>query len=69
MAGADPTDYCADLSVALHYYNAEDKWKDDHNLLGAWLCLAGTPAAAGCPARWPRQCNAIRTCLDKAGRV
>ena len=29
-----PTDYCADLSVALHYYNAEDKWKDDHNLLG-----------------------------------
>ena len=31
---ADPTDYCADLSVALHYYNAEDKWKDDHNLLG-----------------------------------
>ena len=20
-----PTDYCADLSVALHYYNAEDK--------------------------------------------
>ena len=22
---ADPTDYCADLSVALHYYNAQDK--------------------------------------------
>lgn len=30
---ADPTDYCADLSVALHYYNAQDKWQDDHNLL------------------------------------
>ena len=29
-----PTDYCADLSVALHYYNAADKWKDDHSLLG-----------------------------------
>ena len=26
---ADPTDYCADLSVALHYYNAQDKWQDD----------------------------------------
>ena len=25
-----PTDYCADLSVALHYYNAQDKWNDDH---------------------------------------
>ena len=31
---ASPTDYCADLSVALHYYNAEDKWKDDRSLLG-----------------------------------
>ena len=29
-----PTDYCADLSVALHYYNAADKWNDDHSLLG-----------------------------------
>ena len=29
-----PTDYCADLSVALHYYNAQDKWNDDHSLLG-----------------------------------
>ena len=29
-----PTDYCADMSVALHYYNAQDKWNDDHSLLG-----------------------------------
>ena len=29
-----PTDYCADMSVALHYYNAADKWNDDHSLLG-----------------------------------
>ena len=36
-----PTDYCADLSVALHYYNAQDKWNDDHSLLGLALkrCL------------------------------
>ena len=34
---ASPTDYCADLSVALHYYNAEDKWKDDRSLLGLSL--------------------------------
>ncbi len=44
-----PTDYCADLSVALHYYNAQDKWKDDRSLLGLGyetLLAARTAAAA-----------------------
>ncbi len=60
-----PTDYCADLSVALHYYNAEDKWKDDHSLIGLGFekMLADPTKAAA--SRWPRQCNAIRACLDK----
>ena len=60
-----PTDYCADLSVALHYYNAQDKWNDDHSLLGLGfekLLAAPTQDAA---ARWPRQCKAIRSCLDQ----
>ena len=60
-----PTDYCADLSVALHYYNAQDKWNDDHSLLGLGfekLLAAPTQDAA---ARWPRQCEAIRSCLDQ----
>ena len=63
-----PTDYCADLSVALHYYNAQDKWNDDHSLLGLGfetLLAAPTQEAA---ARWPRQCSAIRTCLDRLAR-
>lgn len=52
MAGGLPTDYCADLSVALHYYNAEDKWKDDRSLLGLDMksCLPAVsrlPRAAG----------------------
>ena len=60
-----PTDYCADLSVALHYYNAQDKWNDDRSLLGLGfeaLLVAPTAAAA---ERWPRQCSAIRACLDR----
>ena len=63
-----PTDYCADLSVALHYYNAQDKWNDDHSLLGLGfekMLAAPTQKAA---ARWPRQCSAIRTCLDRLAR-
>lgn len=62
---AGPTDYCADLSVALHYYNAQDKWKDDHNPIA--LCcekLLARPALEAAQ-RWPRQCDAIRSCLDR----
>ena len=60
-----PTDYCADLSVALHYYNAQDKWNDDRSLLGlGFEKLLADPAEAAA-ARWPRQCSAIRTCLAR----
>ena len=38
-----PTDYCADLSVALHYYNAEDKWKDDWASAMKNCCPAAAP--------------------------
>ena len=64
-----PTDYCADLSVALHYYNAADKWNDDRSLLGLGferLLDAPTQEAA---KRWPRQCAAIRSCLDRLARL
>ena len=62
---SSPTDYCADLSVALHYYNAADKWQDDHNLLGLGYQKLLTPCQAQAEARWPRQCGAIRRCLDR----
>ena len=68
VRSSGPTDYCADLSVALHYYNAQDKWNDDHSLLGLGfekMLAAPTQEAA---ARWPRQCSAIRTCLDRLAR-
>ena len=62
---ASPTDYCADLSVALHYYNAEDKWKDDRSLLGLGYEKLLTGCKQAAESRWPRQCSAIRTCLDR----
>ena len=66
---ADPTDYCADMSVALHYYNAADKWNDDHSLLGlGFEKLLDSPAQTAAQ-RWPRQCNAIRTCLDRLAQL
>ena len=60
-----PTDYCADLSVALHYYNAQDKWQDDHNLLALGYSTLLDNSTAEAALRWPRQCNAIRACLAK----
>lgn len=60
-----PTDYCADIGVALHYYNACDKWHDDHSLIAlAYMKLLEAPRNEA-EQRWPRQCNAIRTCLDR----
>lgn len=60
-----PTDYCADLSVALHYYSAEDKWRDDRSLpaLGAEKLLESARLKA--EQRLPRQCAAIRAGLAK----
>ncbi|MBS5687126.1 MAG: hypothetical protein KHW66_03390 [Faecalibacterium prausnitzii] len=64
-----PTDYCADMSVALHYYNAADKWNDDRSLLGlGFEKLLDSPAQTAAQ-RWPRQCNAIRTCLDRLAQL
>ena len=60
-----PTDYCADLSVALHYYNAQDKWQDDHSLLGLGYEKLLEQCRVDAEARWPRQCNAIRSCLAR----
>ena len=62
---AGPTDYCADLSVALHYYNAQDKWKDDRSLLAFGYEALLDSRCAEAAQRWPWQCNAIRSCLDR----
>lgn len=63
------TDYAADMNVALAYYNLLDDWRDDKNPgagLGAKLL---EPAWNKVERRWPRQCAAIRRCMDKLGRM
>ena len=49
----------------MHYYNAEDKWKDDRSLLGLGYEKLLTGCKQAAESRWPRQCSAIRTCLDR----
>ena len=65
MAQCRPHRLLRDLSVALHYYNAQDKWQDDHNLLALGYSTLLDNSTAEAALRWPRQCNAIRACLAK----
>ncbi len=56
--------YAADMNIALAYYNALDDTQDDGSLLakGAVRLLKGHLPAI--EARWPRQCQAIKTCIQ-----
>jgi hypothetical protein len=58
-----PTDYCADLGLVLHYYNACDKWQDDHSLLGLGYKNLLEAKHTEAETNFPRQSEAIRRCL------
>lgn len=60
---AGPTDYCADLSVALHYYSAADHWQDDRSLPARAMMQALEGRCRAAEEKWPRQCAAIRAGL------
>lgn len=66
---AGPTDYCADLSIALHYYAAQDKWQDDRSPAGLALMAVLKSRLPGIEARWPAQCKAIRIELAELSRL
>ncbi len=58
-----PTDYCADIGLVLHYYNACDQWQDDHSLVGLGYRKLLEPKYPAAAQRWPRQSEAIQRCL------
>lgn len=60
---SEPTDYCADLSVALHYYSAKDKWQDERSLLGLGGEKLLENARVQAEQNQPRACAAIRESL------
>ena len=54
-----PTDYCADIGLALHYYSARDKWEDDRSPVGLGYMKMLDQHRRAVEARWPRPCRAI----------
>ena len=57
--------YSADMNVALAYYNCLDDWQDDKKQTARWMAQALESRLPAIEGRWPRQCAAIRECLEK----
>lgn len=63
-AGSDAIDYAADMNVALAYYKALDDWKDDGSAKGKLMAKAFRRHMAAIEEQYPRQCEAIRSCIE-----
>ena len=55
--------YSADMNVILSYYNALDDWQDDGKQSARLLAAALGRYVPEIEGRYPRQCEAIRSCI------
>ena len=62
------SDYCADMSVALSYYNLMDNWEDDHSAPSLIMAKRLRKRYEAVSERYPRQCAAIHYCLTQLGK-
>ena len=61
--------YAADMNVALAYYNCLDDWHDDGKRSAKWMADRFETHLPRIEADWPRQCQAIRRCLDRLSKL
>lgn len=61
--------YCADMNVALAYYNCLDDWQDEGKTGAKLLAKNLEQYLPAIESRWPRQCAAIRQCLQTLSRL
>lgn len=57
--------YCADMNVALAYYNCLDDWQDDGKRSAKTMANWLEDRLPAIEEKWPRQCAAIRESLKK----
>ena len=57
--------YCADMNVALAYYNCLDDWQDDRKLTARAMAGLLGGHMEQIQTRWPRQCAAIARCIGE----
>lgn len=58
-------EYAADMNVALSYYKLLDDWHDDKKVSAKLLADSMEKHLLPIAERYPRQCAAIRTCLER----
>lgn len=61
--------YSADMNVALAYYNALDDYEDDRQLKAKLLCKLFGKHHPAIEKRYPRQCEAIRSCIQQLSQL
>lgn len=61
--------YGADMNVALSYYNALDDWQDDGKYSAKLLAELLGRHLMDIETRYPRQCGAIRDCIQKLSEL
>ena len=61
--------YGADMNVALSYYNALDDWQDDKKHSAKLLAHALGKHLPDIETRYPRQCGAIRDCIERLSEL
>lgn len=61
--------YAADMNVALCYYQTLDDWHDDRKLSARAMSGLFARSLPEIETRYPRQCAAIRDCIDRLTRL
>ena len=61
--------YGADMNVALSYYNFLDDWHDDRKRTAKLLANAMETPVNKIRQRYPRQCEAIESCIRELSRL
>ncbi|MDO5401668.1 MAG: DUF5685 family protein [Eubacteriales bacterium] len=61
--------YAAAMNVALAYYNCLDDWTDEGKTAAKAMARVLEKRLPPIEAAYPRQCGAIRTCLDELSRL
>lgn len=63
------SDYSADMNVILGYYKLLDDWRDDKNPAALAAASAFASKCRELEAKYPRQAQAISTCLENLGEL
>ena len=61
--------YCADMNVALAYYNCMDDWQDDRSRSARWMAGRLETPLGRIQQKYPRQCQAIEDCIHQLNRL